>query len=346
MLRAVASWYKALRPIAFAIDPELAHRLALRTLSLYRRPQPTISEGQSVDVMGLRFPNRVGLAAGFDKNAEAVNGIARLGFGFIEVGTVTPKAQSGQPRPRLFRLTDSHALINRLGFPNVGAQQVAANLRRARYDGVLGVNIGKNASTPLESASEDFVYCLQALSNHADYIAINISSPNTASLRELHSQNRLGPLLERLAEERSSISRRRERQLPLVLKISPDLDSVSVARVGRLVVDSGWDGLIATNTTVHRHSRNELLAQAGGLSGQPLHELTLRVVRLLREAVGPQFPIIGVGGIDSSAKAKAMCAAGADLIQLYTGLIFEGPTLVRGCIRALGEQSTSLGHDH
>ena len=324
--------YSTLRPLFFTLDPEHAHRLALEAARVAGGLPGRRIAGSPVELMGLRFPNRVGLAAGFDKSAEAVDGLGRLGFGFIEVGTVTPRAQGGQPRPRLFRHASANALINRLGFPNEGAHAVAKRLRRRHYRGVLGVNIGKNADTPLDRALDDYVAGLRALHGVADYVAINISSPNTAALRDLHAPARLEPLLTGLLRERDVLLRGSGRRLPLLLKVSPDLDRAGLEDVARVVMRVNLDGLIATNTTVQRGVAFE---QTGGLSGAPLHALALDVVTALRALVGPRLPIIGVGGIDSVAKALAMRAAGADLVQVYTGLVYRGPTLVRRLVRAL-----------
>jgi dihydroorotate dehydrogenase len=327
--------YSTLRPVLFAIDPERAHRLALRAIraasGIPQRPR----RGLPVPLMGLRFPNRLGLAAGFDKSAEAVDGLGRLGFGFIEVGTVTPLPQSGQPRPRVFRYTQANALVNRLGFPNDGASIVAERLRRRRYRGVLGVNIGKNSATPIDRAIDDYTQCLRTLHGVSDYIAVNISSPNTAALRSLHAPERLEPLLSALLGERDTLNRGRTRRLPILLKISPDLDAVSLEKVARIVSRVSLDGIIATNTTVQRGPSGPDSPEPGGLSGAPLHGLALNTVRILRRLLGPGFPIIGVGGIDSSDKALAMIHAGANLVQIYTGLVYRGPSLIAECLEAL-----------
>jgi dihydroorotate dehydrogenase len=328
--------YKTLRPALFATDPELAHRLALRALALAKHVPQRHAAHAPVHLMGLAFPNRVGLAAGFDKNGEAVDGIARLGFGFIEVGTVTPRPQRGQPRPRVFRLPKSHALINRMGFPNEGVEAVVRRLKRIQFRGVLGVNIGKNADTPMSNAADDYARCLEKVHGVADYVAVNISSPNTQFLRELHAPDLLGPLLERLATLRHRLSEDRQARPPLLLKVSPDLELPSLRAVARLVVEAGWDGLIAVNTTVERPLElADVTSHVGGLSGRPLHAKALGAVSELRHAVGPAFPIVGVGGVESAATARALRSAGADLIQLYTGLIYEGPRLVKQCLSEL-----------
>lgn len=330
-------WYRAIRPALFALDPERAHRLALDVLRLAGRRSLRLSSTAPISCMGLRFPNRLGLAAGFDKNAVALDGLGTLGFGFIEVGTVTPRPQLGQPRPRLFRLHAAGALLNRLGFPNDGASAVAARLRHRRYPGIIGVNIGKNADTSASHAIDDYIACLRAVCSVADYVAVNISSPNTTGLRDLHAPERLEPLLTALLEERLRGALGSECRPALVLKISPDLGGEELHNIATLLRTLPLDGVIATNTTV---GREEGLAsagsQAGGVSGPPLHPFALRVVAELRAQLGPGFPIIGVGGVDSPEAALRLRNAGADLIQLYTGLIFRGPTLIAQCARALG----------
>ena len=328
--------YSTLRPLFFSLDPEHAHRLALEAARLASGLPGRRIAGTPVDLIGLRFPNRVGLAAGFDKSAEAVDGLGRLGFGFVEVGTVTARAQGGQPRPRLFRHASASALINRLGFPNDGAAAVAKRLRLRHYRGVLGVNIGKNADTPIDRALDDYVACLRALHAVADYVTVNISSPNTAALRDLHAPERLEPLLRGLLRERDRLLLGYARRLPLLLKVSPDLDRTALESVARVATGAGIDGIVATNTTVQRSAAFDGSAnQSGGLSGAPLHALALETVAALRAIVGPGLPIIGVGGIDSVTKALAMRAAGADLVQIYTGLVYRGPALVKRLVRAL-----------
>jgi dihydroorotate dehydrogenase len=331
-------WYPALRPALFALDPERAHALVLAGLRVAGRLPVRPPAAAPVELMGLRFPNRVGLAAGFDKNAIAVDGLGALGFGFIEVGTVTPRPQPGQPRPRLFRLPASGALVNRLGFPNDGADVVARRLRRRRYRGIVGVNIGKNATTPMERAVDDYVRCLRLVHDVADYIAVNVSSPNTAELRDLQARDRLEPLLTALIAERTRLAT--GRRLPLLLKIAPDLTSTELGDVAGLVSRLGVDGVIATNTTV---SRAQLASDAkdeqGGVSGAPLRAAALRTVEALRRQLDPSIPIIGVGGIDSPQAALAMRGAGAELVEIYTGLVYRGPALVSRCVRALARRA-------
>jgi dihydroorotate dehydrogenase len=329
-------WYRAIRPALFALDPERAHKLALDALRLAGRRTRPLPATIPIGCMGLRFPNRLGLAAGFDKNAVAVDGLSSLGFGFIEIGTVTPRPQPGQPRPRLFRLPAEGALLNRLGFPNDGAARVAARLRHRRFRGIVGVNIGKNADTPAPRAIDDYVACLRVVRGVADYVAINISSPNTAGLRDLHARERLEPLLTALLDERTGGAPGSESRPPLLLKISPDLGAEDLHNVAILLRNLPMDGVIATNTTVAREGVSASVgSQVGGVSGRPLHPLTLRLVAELRAQLGASFPIIGVGGIDSPEAALRLRNVGADLIQLYTGLIYRGPGLVAQCSRAL-----------
>jgi dihydroorotate dehydrogenase len=329
-------WYQAIRPALFALDPEHAHRMVLTSLRLTGRHLPRRTPGRAVECMGLRFLNRVGLAAGFDKDAVAVDALGRLGFGFIEIGTVTPRPQPGQPRPRLFRLPAAGALINRLGFPNEGAKAVAARLRRGRYPGVVGVNIGKNAATPLSRAIDDYVSCFRTLRNVADYIVVNVSSPNTEGLRTLQALEHLEPLLSALMDERSRAGSAGERKLPLLVKISPDLSTDALQTVATLLKTLPLDGVVATNTTVSRDGAlPQSTQQTGGLSGMPLRPIAINVVKELRACLGADFPIIGVGGIDSPEAALAMRDAGANLVQLYTGLVYRGPALITQCVRAL-----------
>ncbi len=329
-------WYRAIRPGLFALDPERAHRLTLEALRLVGRRTVRRQWPAPIECMGLRFPNRVGLAAGFDKNAVAIDGLGLLGFGFIEVGTVTPRAQPGQPRPRLFRLPTEGALMNRLGFPNDGAEKVAARLRHRRYRGIVGVNIGKNANTPISRAIDDYVSCLRTVRSVADYVAVNVSSPNTTGLRDLQAPEHLEPLLSALLQERAQCDKAAVRRLPLLVKISPDLSAEQLREVAALFKRLPIDGVIATNTTIGAAAmRSAPNVQNGGISGRPLHSVAVRNVAALRAQLGPNFPIVGVGGIDSPQAASAMRAAGADLIQVYTGLVYRGPSLVAACVRAL-----------
>lgn len=331
--------YPLLRPLLFALPPELAHAFALaalqraHSLGLVRAPAP--DPRTAVTLLGLRFPSRVGLAAGFDKNGRYVDALGALGFGFIEVGTVTPRAQPGQPRPRLFRVTAAQALINRMGFPNEGAARVVARLAHRRFAGVCGVNIGKNAATPIATAIDDYVECFRTVAPHADYVAINVSSPNTAGLRQLQEPDQLQPIVSAVIEARRDLHAATGKRVPVLVKMSPDLAPADLVRSARLACESGIDGIIATNTTLDRSGvAPRWRAQAGGLSGAPLRPLALQAVQSLRAALGGGVPIVAAGGIDSARHALDAFAAGADLVQVYTGLIYRGPGLIREIISA------------
>jgi dihydroorotate dehydrogenase len=326
--------YLHFRSILFRLEPERAHALSLASLDLAHRlhlQRPPISQAtESFSCMGLRFPNRIGLAAGFDKNAAYVDALGTLGFGFIEVGTVTPRPQPGRPKPRLFRWPDAEALINRMGFPNEGAHVVAARLARRSYRGICGVNIGKNAVTPLEDATGDYVDCLRIVGPHADYVAINVSSPNTPDLRKLQDTAQLAPMLDALAKERDRIAGARGVRLPLLVKISPDSNDEDLHATAQLIKSSGVDGVIATNTTLSRPEggTDAVAGEEGGLSGAPLRALALTTIKSLRTELGAGVPIIGVGGIVDATAALDALHAGADLVQVYSGLIYRGPRLV------------------
>jgi len=338
--------YSLARPALFALDPEAAHELTMHSLERLQHTPLACTWAQTrvddpVTVAGLRFPNRIGLAAGLDKNGRAIDGLGAMGFGFIEVGTVTPKAQPGNAKPRMFRLPEHEALINRLGFNNEGLDSFIANVRRSRTfragGGLLGLNIGKNAATPIENALADYLIGLDGVYPHADYVTVNISSPNTANLRSLQGDEALRALLEPLMARRRELAAQHGRQVPLFVKIAPDLDEAQVALIAATLQASGVDGVIATNTTLardavagHRHA-----GEAGGLSGAPVLAASNRVIAGLRAALGPGFPIIGVGGVLSGADAASKLKAGADLVQIYTGLIYKGPALVREAAQAL-----------
>jgi dihydroorotate dehydrogenase len=340
--------YGITRRILFGLDPEQAHDAAIAGLAAMQRTPLVCTVMQRriadpVTLAGLNFPNRIGLAAGLDKNGRAIDGLAALGFGFIEVGTVTPKAQPGNPKPRLFRLPEANALINRLGFNNDGLDAFVANVRRARFrtkGGILGLNIGKNASTPMDEAADDYLACLARVYPHADYVTVNISSPNTANLRSLQDDEALDRLLRALRGLRAELAKAHGRQVPLFVKIAPDLDATQIRQIASKLVKHTIDGVIATNTTISRSAVLELPngREAGGLSGAPLLEDSNRVIGLLRSILGPKFPIIGVGGVMSGADARAKIVAGADLVQIYTGLIYRGPELVTEAARALAQR--------
>jgi dihydroorotate dehydrogenase len=330
--------YAALRPLLFALDTETSHELALRALQALGRAPGSIRPlpGRPRRLLGLDFLNPVGLAAGLDKDARAVEGLARLGFGFIEVGTVTPRAQQGNPKPRLFRAPETDALINRMGFNNHGVRAMVRRLealrRRGRLRGTLvGVNVGKNRDTPLAEAAGDYARCMEAVYELADYLTLNLSSPNTPGLRTLQSEEALAPLLDRVAETRERLGGGHRRRVPVLVKIAPDLAGDDIEIIARAIVRFGIDGVIATNTTITRPEglRADLAGEAGGLSGAPLHPLALATVRSLRRVLPEAVPIIGVGGIIDAAGGKAMLEHGADLLQIYTGFIYRGPALVR-----------------
>ena len=341
--------YALARPFLFGLDPETAHEATLHALA---RLQGTPAEwawcnrfvADPVELAGVRFPNRVGLAAGLDKNAACIDGLGAMGFGFVEVGTVTPKAQPGNPKPRMFRLPQADALINRMGFNNDGLEAFIANVKRSLFRAkgrVLGLNIGKNAATPIEKAACDYLVGLDGVYPHADYVTVNISSPNTKNLRALQSDEALDSLLGALARQRASLADQHGRRVPLFVKIAPDLDDAQVALIADALRRHGMDGVVATNTTIARDRVQGLphAEEAGGLSGAPVREASNQVITRLRAALGPRFPIIGVGGILSARDALDKLAAGADVVQIYTGLIYRGPALVNEVARALAAQS-------
>lgn len=337
--------YALARPVLFGLDPEHAHELTLEALARTQRTPLTCFYGQSrvddpVMLAGLRFPNRIGMAAGLDKNGRCIDGLAAMGFGSVEVGTVTPKAQPGNPKPRMFRLAEADALINRMGFNNDGLQAFIGNVRRARFrqnGGILGLNIGKNAITPIEQAVDDYLIGLEGVYPHADYVTVNISSPNTKNLRALQSDEALDALLGALQTRRLALAAEHGRQVPMFVKIAPDLDEAQVRVIAATLRNNGIDGVIATNTTVSREAVQGLAHadEAGGLSGRPVLAASNRVIAQLRAELGPAYPIIGVGGVMSAADACSKLEAGADLVQIYTGLIYRGPALVRECALAL-----------
>ena len=340
--------YPFFRPLLFALDPETAHDMAFASLdvaarlgiarALAARPLPS-----PVTAMGLQFPNRIGLAAGLDKNAAHIDGLAALGFGFIECGTVTPRPQPGNPRPRLFRLPGAEALINRLGFNNDGVERFLDNVSRASWDGILGLNIGKNFDTPNARAADDYIACLRAVYARASYVTVNVSSPNTKGLRELQSGDALAALIGALKAEQKALADRHGKYTPIALKIAPDLTARGIDGIARLLVRHKVDGVIATNTTIERDEVKGLprADEAGGLSGRPLRARATAVVARLAKALDGALPIIGVGGILSGADAKEKIDAGATLVQIYTGLIYRGPDLIAECARAIAGHSPS-----
>jgi dihydroorotate dehydrogenase len=342
--------YKLLRPLLFQLDPEASHRLTFQLLRLYHaapgaRALVCAPPALPTQVMGLDFANPVGLAAGLDKNAECVGPFADLGFGFVELGTVTPRAQAGNPLPRLFRLTAARALINRMGFPNGGLDAFLANLKSWRRTCPVGINIGKNKDTPNERALDDYLACLRAVYLHADYVTVNISSPNTPGLRALQEGNQLETLLDGLQRERAALAATHGRRVPLALKIAPDLDAEQLAGIARLMLEHEFDAVIATNTTVARPALdNEPLAkQAGGLSGRPLRQLSTEAIGTLYRHLQGKIPIIGVGGIENTDDAWEKLAAGADAVQIFTALIYEGPAVVRRIVNGLAHKVAATG---
>jgi dihydroorotate dehydrogenase len=335
--------YGLARPFLFGLDPERAHALGLSALeSAYRcglnpllaaRPQPLPTK-----VLGLAFPNPVGLAAGLDKNGAHIDALLSLGFGFVEVGTVTPKPQPGNPKPRMFRLPQHRAIINRLGFNNDGVDALVRNVERAqRKGGLLGINIGRNKDTPNESAESDYLFCMERVYPLADYITVNISSPNTAGLRELQEEQALRGLVSILREALERLGAQHGKRVPMLVKVAPDLSDDDIDAAGRVLADLHVDGVVATNTTVSRIAVQEhpLARAAGGLSGAPLMDKSTAVLRMLRTRLPEAIPLIGVGGIMTGADAAKKMAAGASLVQLYTGLIYRGPALVGECVDAM-----------
>lgn len=340
----VFSLYPAARPLLFSLHAESAHELTLTCLDiasglgLLPRSEPLA--GQAVKLCGLSFQNPIGLAAGLDKNAAHLDALASFGFGFIEVGTVTPKPQPGNPKPRMFRLAKHQALINRLGFNNLGLEAFIENVKASRWAkekrGVLGLNIGKNATTAIENAADDYCTCLEGVYPYADYVTVNISSPNTKNLRDLQSENALNALLSRLKTQQATLSRKYGKDVPLFLKIAPDLSDEEIHQIAASIREHDIEGVVACNTTLDRAavSGERYQSESGGLSGAPLLEKSNHVIGVLRQALGPATPIIGVGGILSGQDAKAKLAAGAQLAQVYTGLIYRGPLLVAEAVRA------------
>ena len=324
--------YPLIRPFLFALPPEVAHTVTFAGLNLAKRLHllsSTVPVVDPVELMGIKFSNRMGLAAGLDKNAVCVDALGGLGFGFVEIGTVTPLPQPGNPKPRVFRLVADHALINRMGFPNEGMQAAIERLKQRKYRGVCGVNIGKGVATPLENAVNDYEACLRAVYCCADYVTINISSPNTKDLRQLQMGEKLATLLTTMVKVRGELARTHQRNVPILVKFTADMDEADLIDASRMAVASGIDGIIASNTTLQRQGIKTRIDEAGGLSGPPLFARAVRAVECIRATVGGNYPIIGVGGIASAQDAHAMRAAGADLVQIYTALMYRGPKLIK-----------------
>ena len=328
--------YCLVKPFVFSLDPETAHEMAiagLRVSGALTGPGTPLPD-TPVRVMGLEFPNRIGLAAGLDKNGDAIDALASWGFGFVEIGTVTPRAQTGNPKPRMFRLPEVEGIINRMGFNNHGIDALIANVKRARFKGILGINIGKNADTPIERAADDYLIGLEKAYPHASYITVNISSPNTKNLRALQGESELDALLGTLKARQTALAQQHGRHVPVALKIAPDLDDAQITNIADALKRHHIDGVIATNTTLARDRVAGLPhgEETGGLSGAPLFEASTEVVRKLATALAGEVPIIAAGGVVDGAKAKAKLDAGAQLVQIYSGLIYRGPGLVKDCV--------------
>ncbi|MBK1679120.1 quinone-dependent dihydroorotate dehydrogenase [Rhodocyclus tenuis] len=345
--------YPLIRQFFFSIDAETAHGIGMSGLDFAHSAGISCLlsgkvPGCPAEVMGLRFPNRVGLAAGLDKNGDHIDALAALGFGFIEVGTVTPRPQPGNPKPRLFRIPERQAIINRMGFNNEGVDTLLANVAAAQFSrrgGILGINIGKNFDTPIDKAADDYLNCLDKVYDAASYIAVNISSPNTKNLRDLQRDDALDDLLGRLKAAQADLAQRRGRYVPMALKIAPDLDDAQIAAIADLLRRHRMDGVIATNTTLSRAGVEGLnnAEQAGGLSGAPLLTASTAVIGKLATALAGEVPIIGVGGIMNGADAAAKIAAGASLVQFYSGFIYRGPQLIGEAARAIAAANAAKG---
>jgi len=337
--------YKFFRSFLFLLPAELSHDLSLFSLSVANKfgmlkSFQTQVEQTPITVMGIDFPNKVGLAAGLDKNGKYINGLAKFGFGFIEIGTVTPLAQSGNPKPRLFRLPKARAIINRMGFNNHGVDNLIQNVNLAKdngFDGILGINIGKNLNTDVENAVNDYLIGLRQAYFYADYITVNISSPNTPGLRSLQYGEELDKLLATIKAEQMSLSLEFKKYVPIAIKVAPDLTEDEVQDIAEKIIGNNMDGLIASNTTISRTAVEKLSNgdQAGGLSGEPVKDMSTKIIAEFHKYLKDQIPIIGVGGIASAADAQAKLDAGADLVQIYSGLIYEGPGLIKRILQAL-----------
>lgn len=327
--------YQHIRDVLFRFDAETSHELSLdmlgaaerlRLLSLFASKVPS----NPVQVMGLSFDNPVGLAAGLDKNGDYFNALGALGFGFVEIGTITPRPQAGNPQPRLFRIPQAQAIINRMGFNNKGVDYLVEQVKKRRYSGILGINIGKNAVTPVENAVDDYLICLRKVYDYADYITVNISSPNTPGLRNLQFGDSLSQLLAPLKTEQTALHKATGRYVPIAVKIAPDMDESEIHQVAGILLQEGMDGVIATNTTITRVGVEEYENgdEAGGLSGLPVRDKSTYVIKTLNACLGGKLPIIGVGGILDGASAADKIRAGASLVQVYSGFIYEGPSLI------------------
>ncbi len=334
--------YSWVRPLLFQLDPEVAHHLTLNAIEIARslKLQNLMVgkvEDKPVDVMGISFKNPVGLAAGLDKNGEHIDALSMLGFGFIEIGTITPRPQEGNPKPRLFRLPSEEAIINRMGFNNKGVDYLVEQVKKRRGTGVLGINIGKNKATPNEEAIDDYLLCMEKVYPYADYIAVNLSSPNTPGLRDLQFGDPLRRLLEQLKKKQSTLAAEYGRAVPLALKVAPDMADTDIADVASALLSFEIEGLIATNTTITRPvaAGCRHAGEAGGLSGKPLFDKSTQVLQSFSALLGSKLPIIAVGGINSADAAREKMQAGASLVQLYSGLVYKGPNLVKRVVDSL-----------
>lgn len=336
--------YSTLRNLLFRLDPEVSHELSLDMLGAAERLKLlelfiSAPAYNPVEVMGLRFPNPVGLAAGLDKNGDYFNALGALGFGFVEIGTVTPRPQPGNPQPRLFRIPEREAIINRMGFNNKGVDHLVDQVRKRRYQGILGINIGKNATTPVENAADDYLIGMRKVYAHADYITVNVSSPNTPGLRDLQFGDSLNRLLETLKKEQLALQQVHQRYVPVAVKIAPDMDDIAIAQVAAALTEQGMDGVIATNTTIGREGVEGCpnSEEAGGLSGLPVRDKSTRVIAGLHSHVGGKLPIIGVGGISDGPSAIEKIKAGASLVQIYSGFIYRGPAVITDVANAIAQ---------
>jgi dihydroorotate dehydrogenase len=344
--------YQLARPALFALDPESAHHVTLAALRLAHRfgfdrlMTPDKAGRKPVEVMGLSFPNRLGLAAGLDKAGNCVDPFGTMGFGFVEVGTITPRPQSGNPKPRLFRIPEAEAIVNRMGFNNPGIEQGVKNVTERTFPGVLGFNIGKNKDTPNDRAIDDYLICLRAAYPVADYVAVNLSSPNTAGLRDLQEEDACRSLLKRLKEEQARLGETHSTYVPIVIKIAPDLTQDHIRSLADIFIETKIDGVIATNTTIERKfvEYHRYAGEAGGLSGAPLTDASTDVIRVLATALDRRIPIIGVGGILNSFDALEKLRAGAELVQIYTGLVYKGPGLVHEVLESIIEYNQPKEH--
>ena len=336
--------YSTLRNLLFRLDPEVSHEFSLDMLGAAERLKLlelfiSAPAYNPIEVMGLRFPNSVGLAAGLDKNGDYFNALGALGFGFVEIGTVTPRPQPGNPQPRLFRIPEREAIINRMGFNNKGVDHLVDQVRKRRYQGILGINIGKNATTPVENAADDYLIGMRKVYAHADYITVNVSSPNTPGLRDLQFGDSLNRLLETLKKEQLALQQAHQRYVPVAVKIAPDMDDIAIAQVAAALTEQGMDGVIATNTTIGREGVEGCpnSEEAGGLSGLPVRDKSTRVIAGLHSHVGGKLPIIGVGGISDGPSAVEKIKAGASLVQIYSGFIYRGPAVITDVANAIAQ---------